>query len=132
MIRNSSKFPGIRVSDDGIIYGVSGTPLKQVIPVSKNQKWNRSTVVEVQGSVNGKRAHIPVAVAVLTEFDRERRKGEECCHLDGNPWNNHIDNLVWDTPAENKLDSQHHKNHPGTIRPGRKITANNRVGSSGN
>ncbi len=41
---------------------------------------------------------------VLTAFVGPRPHGLEGCHNDGNPFNNHIDNLRWDTPAANQAD----------------------------
>lgn len=41
---------------------------------------------------------------VLSAFVRVRRRGEECRHLDGNPKNNRLENLVWGTRLENMAD----------------------------
>jgi len=32
----------------------------------------------------------------------------ECCHLDGDPENNHLENLRWDTPKANARDRDFH------------------------
>jgi hypothetical protein len=48
---------------------------------------------------------------VLTTFDRKPVDGEECRHLDGNPRNNHIDNLAWGTRSENIGDKLRHGTH---------------------
>lgn len=34
--------------------------------------------------------------------------GHECCHWDGDPTNNRLDNLRWGTPEENQADSKRH------------------------
>lgn len=39
-------------------------------------------------------------------------EGQECCHNDGNPENNNIDNLRWDTRSENTKDAVKHGTHP--------------------
>lgn len=58
---------------------------------------------------------------VLKTFDRLPRKGEECRHLDGNPFNNHISNLKWGTTKDNCYDKLKHgtfprgENQPNTI-----------------
>ena len=41
---------------------------------------------------------------VLEAFDRPPLKNEECCHNDGNSFNNHINNLRWDTAYNNAQD----------------------------
>ena len=41
---------------------------------------------------------------VLTAFVQERPDGMECCHKDGNPLNNNLDNLRWDTHHNNCMD----------------------------
>jgi len=45
---------------------------------------------------------------VLEAFDRPCPEGMECRHLDGNPTNNVLSNLVWGTRAENVHDSLRH------------------------
>lgn len=45
---------------------------------------------------------------VLEAFYGECLKGQESRHLDGDPSNNHIDNLVWSTRAENIKDRWRH------------------------
>jgi len=51
---------------------------------------------------------------VITEFVGPRPKGMECCHNDGNPANNHISNLRWDTHKSNMRDAINH----GAIKTG--------------
>ena len=45
---------------------------------------------------------------VLTAFVGPRPKGLECCHNDGNPWNNKLENLRWDTAQSNQQDRAKH------------------------
>ena len=45
---------------------------------------------------------------VLTAFVGPCPDGEECCHWDGDPSNNHISNLRWGTRAGNCADSIRH------------------------
>ncbi|WP_044027529.1 NUMOD4 domain-containing protein [Corynebacterium glutamicum] len=53
---------------------------------------------------------------VLRAFDREPRDGEVCRHLDGNPENNHIDNLVWGTQSENNYDQTRHGTNQSALK----------------
>lgn len=46
---------------------------------------------------------------VLMAFVGERPNGLQACHCDGNPSNNNIDNLRWDTPKNNQNDRVAHK-----------------------
>ena len=51
--------------------------------------------------------------------------GTECCHGDGDPTNNRIGNLRWDTSSANRLDSVRHGTHPrlyGERNPSSKIS----------
>jgi len=45
---------------------------------------------------------------VLINFNCDRPEGMECCHNDGNPLNNYIGNLRWDTHQENMNDQIKH------------------------
>jgi len=45
---------------------------------------------------------------VMTAFISPRPDGMECCHNDGNPFNNHISNLRWDTASSNQADRVRH------------------------
>src|SRR5262245_38045005 len=45
---------------------------------------------------------------VLLAFVGPCPEGMECRHLDGNPQNNHVDNLRWGTSAENTEDQRRH------------------------
>ncbi|WP_197446398.1 HNH endonuclease [Tautonia plasticadhaerens] len=45
---------------------------------------------------------------VLEAFVGPQPPGMLCCHWDGNPANNNIDNLRWDTPKANGADTIRH------------------------
>lgn len=60
---------------------------------------------------------------VLSAFGRPAKKGEQCCHKDGNPLNNHIANLQWGSQSDNWQDrirhgnGQAHKSNNTLIKP---------------
>lgn len=49
-----------------------------------------------------------VARLVLAAFVGPPEQGQECCHNDGDPSNNHLDNLRWDTKSANQNDRAKH------------------------
>ena len=53
-----------------------------------------------------------VHTLVLEAFVSPRPDGMECCHNDGNPANNRLENLRWDTRSQNRYDSVKHGTHP--------------------
>lgn len=64
------------------------------------------------GVVLSVRVHILVAAAFISA----RPDGKEIRHLDGDPANNHVDNLRWGTHAENMADLVLHKRHWNTVK----------------
>lgn len=52
-----------------------------------------------------------VHLLVLKAFRGEPGPGLQCCHNDGNPANNCLDNLRWDTRSANGHDRVKHGNH---------------------
>lgn len=57
-----------------------------------------------------KKPHIRrVHQLVLEAFVGPCSEGMECCHNDGNPSNNQVDNLRWDTKRANMDDQRTHK-----------------------
>lgn len=55
---------------------------------------------------NGRQRIVCVHTLVLEAFVGPRPEGMECCHWDGNPENNRLDNLRWDTHIANKADDR--------------------------
>ncbi len=58
---------------------------------------------------NGQRASRQVHRLVLEALTGLCPEGMQCRHLDGNPQNNRLDNLVWGTASENQRDRIIHK-----------------------
>ena len=96
-------FEGIyEVSDFGNIRSIRTGKLKAY---TKNKKENRPFM---NLHKNGKQKIVKPHTLVLTAFVGPRPAGLECCHNDGNAWNNHISNLRWDTPQSNQQDRAKH------------------------
>ena len=53
---------------------------------------------------------------VLQAFVGPRPPGLIACHGDGNPANNHVSNLRWDTPSANGRDTVAHGRHEKSLR----------------
>lgn len=60
-----------------------------------------------------------VHTLVLSAFVGACPDGLECCHNDGNPANNHVNNLRWDTRKSNVHDMIRH----GTMKFGGRVNA---------
>ncbi len=62
-------------------------------------------------SQRGRTRTITVHTLVLLAFVGTRPKGMECLHRDGNLDNNHLSNLSWGKPSENRRDCVKHGTH---------------------
>lgn len=61
-------------------------------------------------SQQGKTYRFWVHRLVLEAFVGPRNAGQEACHYDGNPQNNRVENLRWDTKSANARDRIRHGN----------------------
>lgn len=110
--RDICGFPGYRVSECGAVQSSwrrGGVPVitgvwRDLSP-STTSKYGHQSVVLVSG---GKKKSWGVHVLVAMAFKGACPDGMECRHLDGNPRNNHRDNLEWGTPLENAADRNRH------------------------
>lgn len=59
-------------------------------------------------SANGLRKCYMLHQVILLSFRGEPEPGQGCRHLDGNPSNNNIENLIWGTHLENMGDRKRH------------------------
>lgn len=104
-------FPYYCVSSDGHVWSradkFGGTKVAWArIYESETNEYGHSIV---QLSRSGKYIWVGLHRLVLRCFKGEAPEpGMQCCHNDGNPRNNHIDNLRWDTQAGNELDKIEH------------------------
>ncbi len=69
-------------------------------------KYRRNKVVCINVALrkNNKTHEFRIHRLVLNAFKGKCPKGKEGCHNDGNPLNNHIENLRWDTHTSNMHD----------------------------
>jgi len=67
---------------------------------------------------NGSRACPDVNCLVLSAFVGPRPVGLECCHNNGNPTDNRLENLRWDTASANALDAVRHGTSGGLKKKG--------------
>ena len=65
-----------------------------------------------QGEDKTRTVHSLVAEA----FIGARPEGMEICHSDGDPTNNHLDNLRYGTPSDNTLDKVRHGTHNNAVK----------------
>ena len=60
---------------------------------------------------DGRQRHYAIHRLVLMAWLGEPQPWQEACHNDGNPRNNHKDNLRWDTRKNNHADKKRHGTH---------------------
>lgn len=93
-------FPGYYVTPDGRIIGRTGGWLKP--------QRDRSGHLAIQAQVDGRRRTLSLHRAVLLAWVGPPPEGAQACHNDGDPANNRVDNLRWDTHSANQLDRYRH------------------------
>jgi hypothetical protein len=126
-------FPGYRVGDDGSVWSclrkehhgpgkvwsVLGTEWKR-LKVQLDKKGRPYFGLRRGGKAHTRR----VSRIVIEVFVGPRPDGMICCHNDGNPQNNHISNLRWDTYQANCEDAVRYGTAPiGDRHPQRKLHA---------
>ena len=86
--------------------------------------------LHTQGKLKKRYVHSLIAET----FIGPRPEGMEVCHNDGNPTNNHVDNLRYGTRSENMLDRVRHGTNPSTAKThcprGHELSAENNPPSS--
>lgn len=109
-----------QVSDDGQVKSLDRVVLSRlksgvrpwrrtgrVLSAAAQPKGHMMVVLHRDGSGKTRSVHS----LVLQAFVGPCPEGMECCHNDGNPANNHLGNLRWDTPSANVLDQVRHGTH---------------------
>ncbi len=118
--------PGYRIGSDGSVWSCrsnSGGIHKD--------KWKQLSADEIKGGYlrvtlrvkNGVYERWQVSHLVLNAFVGPSPDDWVCCHGDGNPKNNTLRNLRWDTRRENEEDKKAHGTHQtGEGNPAAKLT----------
>jgi hypothetical protein len=122
--REITGFPGYEVSNTGRVASVDRTHLriqptnliehivrlkrKELKQIQVKNQCGRIACMVVTLCVNGERFRRRVHALVLNAFVGPCPDGMEGCHNDGNPMNNRVGNLRWDTHANNMLDQEMH------------------------
>lgn len=75
------------------------------------------TRLKVRLCKNARQKSFTVHTLILLTFVGPKPDGMECCHNDGDPANNRLENLRWDTAAANQADKIRH----GTMACGERI-----------
>lgn len=124
--RQVEGFVGYRVGNDGSVWtcwrragiGESRTPDGPWLLMRHDVGSKGHHRVTLYRSGDPKSRRSLVHHLVLNAFVGPCPAGLECCHGDGDPSNNHVDNLRWDTRVENRADRARH----GRARSWSKIT----------
>ena len=109
-------WPGYEVSDEGRIRSVDRIVLRS----NGTRQTFKGRVLKQTWDTEGDLGHLTVTVyrkrrkvhqIVLTAFVGVAPDGMEGCHNDGDPANNRLGNLRWDTHRNNSLDRIRHGRH---------------------
>lgn len=105
-------FPGYEVGDDGSVWSRRPRNGKGRMPEGWKKlvanRYDRSGHVKVTLRRDGKSFNVTIHSIVLEAFVGIRPAGMCGCHNDGNPANNRVNNLRWDTHASNMADRERH------------------------
>lgn len=103
-------YPGYFVTRDGRILGKKGEWMKTAV-----DETGHHSIITSYG--RKKRRFLFIHRAVLLAWVGPCPDGMEGCHNDGNPENNSVDNLRWDTRSANQYDRWRHARviNPGGV-----------------
>lgn len=125
--------PGYRVGDDGSVWSCRkrvGVPGKRVCDFIVTDEWHRLTPAKTPGrlfvKLEGGRT-FGVHRLVLLAFVGPCPEGMEGCHNDGNPHNNALSNLRWDSDKANQADRERHGRTARGVRNGKSVLGDERV-----
>jgi hypothetical protein len=103
--------PGYRIVDGGVVWSsrrrfYGDSEPWHIIKPRKPKKHGGHLQIGLM--VNGKKWQPYIHQLVLEAFVGPCPPGLEACHNDGNPANNFVSNLRWDSPASNAADAIKH------------------------
>lgn len=104
--KNINDYERYEVSNLGRIRSLNSKTYGYILKPTRNGT-GRLTVKLYDYVTKSKKTHL-VHLLVMSNFKGPRPEGMECCHDDGNPLNNHINNLRWDTHLNNIRDKYRH------------------------
>lgn len=97
-------FPDYEVSNTGLVRSYKRKKPRILKPGTHSTGY-----YQVGLRRNGEKTHVfKIGYLVLLAFRGPCPEGCEMCHNDGDPTNDHLDNLRWDTHAANMQDASHH------------------------
>lgn len=118
--------PGYEASDMGRIRSLpkENWPEVRVLKQKlRNVKHNRVHYLVIEFRVNRRSVYRFIHRCVLEAFVGPCPSGMECCHANGNPLDNRLENLRWDTRRNNIQDAMNAGRIPkGESHYGRKFT----------
>ncbi len=142
--RDVPRWPGHRVGTDGSVWSCWYHAAKGgrmcIVPNAWRQRFghHRADGYTIYTFERGaKKERFKIHCLLLEAFVGPRPPGADGCHNDGNPLNNALPNLRWDTRAANMRDKVlHGRSARGTKNPKAKLTNNDvleirRLGKSG-
>ena len=103
MFKPIPNYPGYEISEAGAVRS-----LKYREPRILNPRLRRRGYLFVSLYVDGKPHHLTIHSLVLLTFVGPRPEGQYIRHLDNDPANNNLDNLVYGSPTENQQDRLTH------------------------
>jgi len=108
-------FRTIVVSGSPLIVGKDGSVWDVVLGQPLNTYKDKDGYL----CANKKGLSIKIHRLVLFAFIGGPKHGQECRHLDGNPANNTLENIVWDSKTANRQDRVTHGTHNDGSKHGR-------------
>ena len=114
-IKPVPNFPGYWVTDDGRVWSASRQNSSGCMRRGHclSQRIGTTGRLHVSLYRNGEQHSCTVHRLVLEAFVGPCPSGMECCHNNGNPLDNRLENLRWDTSSANSLDAIKHGTHAG-------------------
>lgn len=121
IIKDIDDFPGYKISNYGYIISNRQGKINYKIKGQVTKK-GYLTVKMFKNKIS---FNFRVHRLVLEAFVGKCPDGFQCCHNDGNPKNNKLSNLRWDTAANNQKDRVNHStDNNGENNPMSKLSAN--------